>query len=417
MNYLKSIVCSLLIFINVNLLFNEVSAQDFWAGAAQKNINPDKDSLYMAGGKPNRPFIDVHDSLYVKAIYIENKTENIVILTFDCIGLMYPALLEIRNDIKKHLPSVNPEHIVISSTHTHAGPDVVGIWGKDFAHSGVNPAHMQKIVSQSVAAIKEAVRKKEPCTIEYASGSFGEEWVKNISEPDELDRQLSVLRFNDRRSKHIATLTNFACHPTIMDDATTKASADYVWGYYKYMDSLQGGVNMFLQGSIGGWVQPEGIESSFENAYHWGSSIGRYVSELLKSANQNSGKEISFKSKTVEFPMTNPNFIALSKAGTIKRTYGKTVTTEIACFRIGDACFATHPGETVPAMSIASKAMMKNQGPKFVMGLSQDALGYILKPEFFDRTKNIPHSEYLTGMSVGPQTMEIILNTIRELLK
>lgn len=403
--------------ITENIYFQTASAQDFWAGAAQKNINPDKDSLYMAGGKPNRPFIDVHDDLYVKAFYIENKKEDIVILTFDCIGLMYPALLEIRNNIKKELPSVNSDHIVISSTHTHAGPDVVGIWGKDFAHSGVNPSHMQKIISQSVAAIKEAVRKKEACTFEYASGSFGEEWVKNISEPTALDRQVSVLRFIDKNSKHIATLTNFACHPTIMDDATTQASADYVWGYYKYMDSIQGGVNMFLQGSIGGWVQPEGIESSFENAYYWGSSLARYVNVLLKTPNQNRGKVITFKSQIVDLPMKNPNFIALSNAGVIKRNYGSTVTTEIACFNIGDAGFATHPGETVPAMSIASKAIMRNPGPKFVLGLSQDALGYILKPEYFDRSKNIPHSEYLTSMSVGPQTMEIILRTIEQLLK
>ncbi len=44
-----------------------VSAQDFFAGAAVRTINPEKDSLYLAGGKPNRPFIDVHDNLYVKA--------------------------------------------------------------------------------------------------------------------------------------------------------------------------------------------------------------------------------------------------------------------------------------------------------------------------------------------------------------
>jgi hypothetical protein len=111
----------------------------------------------------------------------------------------------------------------------------------------------------------------------------------------------------------------------------------------------------------------------------------------------------------------NQNFKMLSKAGVIDRDFGETVTSEIAFFSIGDCSFATHPGETVPAMGFASKKMMKNRGAKFVIGLSQDALGYILKPSFFDPKNQIPHSEYLTGMSIGPQTMEIILNTIKEL--
>jgi hypothetical protein len=105
----------------------------------------------------------------------------------------------------------------------------------------------------------------------------------------------------------------------------------------------------------------------------------------------------------------------LSKAGVIDRDFGETVSSEIAFFSIVDCSFATHPGETVPAMSFASKKMMKNKGARFVMGLSQDALGYIIKPSFFDPKNNIPHSEYLTGMSIGPETMQIILQTLREL--
>ncbi|MEY4728174.1 MAG: hypothetical protein RLZZ390_698 [Bacteroidota bacterium] len=32
--------------------FTNLVAQTFTAGASQKNINPDADSLYLAGGKP-----------------------------------------------------------------------------------------------------------------------------------------------------------------------------------------------------------------------------------------------------------------------------------------------------------------------------------------------------------------------------
>jgi hypothetical protein len=391
------------------------TAQDFLAGAATRTINPEKDSLYLAGGKANRLFIDVHDNLYVKAVVLSNSNNNLTILTFDCIGLLYPQLQEIRAKIKVELPSINAEHIVMSSTHTHAGPDVVGIWGKDLAHSGVNDKHMQLIVNRAVEAVKEATEVRKPVSISYGTGSFGEDWVKNISEPSELDRSVSIIKFSDSKGKNIAMLTNFACHPTIMDDASTAASSDYVWGYYKYLDSAQGGVNMFLQGAIGGWIQPEGVPHTYDYANYYGSSLGKYAYELTK--NKSTSKNIFFTSAKVNFPLANPSFQMLSKAGIIKRDFGKTVSSEIAYFTIGDACFATHPGETSPALSLATKSLMDNKGPKFILGLSQDALGYIVKPSFFDMSNKIPHSEYLTGMSIGPATMGIIFSTLQMLIK
>jgi hypothetical protein len=392
-----------------------VIGQDFSAGAATRTINPEKDSLFIAGGKPNRPFIDVHDNLYVKAVVISNPKNNITLLTFDCIGLLYPQLQAIRSRIKIELPFVDPEHIVMSSTHTHSGPDVVGIWGKDLMHSGVNDKHMQLIVDRAVEAIKEAVQVRKPVNISYGSGSFGEDWVKNISEPGEIDRSVSVIKFTALNGKNIAMLTNFACHPTIMDDKSTAASSDYVWGYYHYLDSIQGGVNMFLQGAIGGWVQPEDVPHTYDDAKYYGSSLGKYAFELTKK--KTSSKNIYFTSAKVNFPLANPSFQMLSKMGTIKRTFGETVASEIAFFSIGDASFATHPGETCPSLSFDTKKLMKNKGPKFILGLSQDALGYIIKPSFFDASNKIPHSEYLTGMSIGSETMGIILSTLKNLIK
>ncbi len=87
---------------------------------------------------------------------------------------------------------------------------------------------------------------------------------------------------------------------------------------------------------------------------------------------------------------------------------------EIAWFSIGDIQFATHPGETTPYLALETKKLMKT-GPRFILGLSQDALGYILKPVYFqDSTK--PHAPYLTSMSLGEDTQPIILNALKELI-
>ena len=104
----RSVLLALFLLAHVSLI-----AQDFMAGAAIRTINPDKDSLYLAGGKPNRPFIDVHDDLYVKAIVVSNSKNNITLLTFDCIGLLYPQLQEIRARIKSELAAVLVSSMIV----------------------------------------------------------------------------------------------------------------------------------------------------------------------------------------------------------------------------------------------------------------------------------------------------------------
>jgi hypothetical protein len=181
------------------------------------------------------------------------------------------------------------------------------------------------------------------------------------------------------------------------------------------MDKQWGGVNLFLQGAIGGWVQPEGEPQTFEQAYRRGNELAQLTTQLLRKPIKVKGEQIQFRSATIEMPVKNMGFIQLAQAGVIKRAIDTTVTTEIAMFRIGNAVFATHPGETVPAMSMSTRALMQTDGPGFVMGLSMDALGYIVKPYFFDPNRKIPHAEYLCSMSVGPEASKVVMETLSRL--
>ena len=141
------------------------------------------------------------------------------------------------------------------------------------------------------------------------------------------------------------------------------------------------------------------------------------VVSTLKDPTPLDSNHIEFASQIFNMPVENPGFVQLSEMGVINREFGDSVLTEVAYFNIGNASFATHPGETVPAMSLKTKDMMKNEGPKFVMGLGMDALGYILKPYFFDKSKALPHADYLCSVSVGPKTMDMILQVLTELIQ
>jgi hypothetical protein len=387
-------------------------------GASVKNITPNA-GTFIAGDANNRQFTGVHDSLYVKALVVSAAKNSLAIVTFDCIGLMYPELLRIREEVSKQLNDklFNVKNIVITSTHTHSGPDVVGIWGPNQLTSGVDSTYMNHLIKQAAAAIVDAWRKRISATASYAVSEFGTDWVYNISDSLSIDRSLNAIQFKNAEGKSIATITAFACHPTIMDAATTLVSSDYLNGLYKHLDQKMGGVNLFLQGAIGGWIQPEFEQKQFEVADKRGKELGQAVDDILQKSTPFDCHTISFKSSTIQLPISNPGFKQLAAAGVINRSIADSVTTEIAWFSVGNATFATHPGETTPVHSLETKALMKNKGPKIVIGFGMDAVGYIMSPEFFQPSNKLKHIDYLTSMSIDKEAGPVLMKRINELAK
>ena len=174
------------------------------------------------------------------------------------------------------------------------------------------------------------------------------------------------------------------------------------------------GEHIFLQGCIGGWVQPVTPIRTFELALAYGKHLADITLASLRTAKPLTGDSIRFANKVFAMPNTNEGFKALSASGVLPRAIGDTVETEVAWFSIGEAQFATHPGETSPAHGFATKEMMAT-GPKFVIGLGLDELGYILKKDYFEKGK-YPHADYLTSVSPGPGAEDAMLAALREII-
>ncbi len=95
-------------------VINETPESILQAGAASAPVNPEIGS-YIAGDKQNRKFTGIQDSLFVKAIVLNDGATSIAIITVDCIGLMYPDIEKIREKASSLVNSINlpPENINI----------------------------------------------------------------------------------------------------------------------------------------------------------------------------------------------------------------------------------------------------------------------------------------------------------------
>jgi len=382
-------------------------------GAASATVNP-SNGTFLAGYDTNRRSTGVHDDLYAKAVVFHDGASTVALVVVDSISIQYDTASEIRAAASKAVSKINlpPERIIVQAIHAHCAPDTIGIYGPDETHTGRNPEYMKQLVETAAQQVSRAADALQPATLAYAETEC-KGWAVNDSEPGLVDNSVTVLQCLDRQGKSMATLTNFACHPTVLDGDTTQVSADWVGALYKTMAALPG-EHLFLQGAIGCWIQPETPERTFRLAEKYGQDLGQKTLAALQKPTPLKDTKIQFAHKVFQIPIQNEKFHMMSASGLVPRLLTESTTTEVAWFAIGPAQFATHLGETAPLYSNETKALMKSR-PKFVLGLGLDHLGYICPPNYFGNA-NIKFADYLTGMSPGPKAGAAMMDALKSII-
>src|SRR5581483_5653714 len=126
------------------------------------------------------------------------------------------------------LPSA---HVVVAATHTHAGPRLMRVHDALQADDIEHNAALRTIwLSLAVGAGRWAMSTAGPASVAWGtttvSGVGG-----NRNHPDvPVDQDLSVVSFLDvPGNKPVATIVNYACHPTVLG-ATNLSFATYFVG-------------------------------------------------------------------------------------------------------------------------------------------------------------------------------------------
>jgi len=383
-----------------------VSGTQIQAGAASIDITPQK-QVYIAGYGNNRLSTGVHDSLWARCMVLQIGEQRIAFLAFDLIGLFLDDVDVIRKQASSE--RLQPQDIIVSCTHNHQGPDTLGLWGPSIMKSGVDAEYTLFLRQKAVECVKEAEANLAPAKL-FVGKTTVEGVSRNARDKEILDPVLVALSAVDREGRTIATLVNFANHPEALGSENTLISADWPSYLYDDVEKELGGVCIFQNAALGGMVTPNVSSNTFEETERIGRTTAAAVVECLKSASTLNCSNLTHKTTTIEIPLENKNFLALRKAGVIGRDFhdGK-VRTELHMIRLGDVEMVTIPGEALPKVGLAIKAHMK-ASYKFLIGLGDDELGYIIPREDFDVSK------YEESMSVGPKTAPIIENGLKALL-
>ena len=115
--------------------------------------------------------------------------QRIALAAVDLVGLQYPEVKSIRTKLP-HL-----DYVMVSSTHNHEGPDVIGIWGRHPFHRGVDPAYLDLVVSRVVQAIEQAEKNLQPVTAAFGTAE-DESLVGDSRKPIVKDGVIRVVKLN-----------------------------------------------------------------------------------------------------------------------------------------------------------------------------------------------------------------------------
>ena len=118
-------------------------------------------------------------------------------------------------------------------------------------------------------------------------------------------------------------------------------------------------------------------------------------------------------SRAVRVPVHNERFAAAMAAGVLPRELDEQgcLTTTVAAWRLGPVTFLAVPGEAMPELGRRWKRMMSSRH-RFLLGLANDELGYLLREEDFTD----PTYAYEQTMSCGPATAGLLSDAVQRVL-
>jgi len=430
------------------------------------NGNREFDAVWIAGFHNSRPAQGIHDDLWARTIVFDDGETRLAIVALDVIGFLHDDVVDVRNALPDEL---NINYVIISSTHTHEGPDLVGIWGGSILKSGVDPDYLTYVKNQIVGSIENAVIQLKPARLKFAKElNQAAEFVIDSRDPQVEDPGIRIIQAIDMEvDTTLGSLISWANHPETLWSDNLLISSDFpnyvrksveegVKKGSKVLAEGIGGISVYVNGSIGGLMTTrpqlaipdpfsgEPIKgATFEKAEAQGQQIGLLMLHALENeqAVEIDQTNIKLQAKTISIPLANKNFKLGFALGVIKHgtTGWMNVRTEVSAFQIGPATFITVPGEIYPEIvnggvvspsgqdfeisPIETPSLRSLMGGefKFVFGLANDEIGYIIPksewddepPYLFDKN-NSPYGEV---NSIGPEAAPIIYNSLVDLLR
>ncbi len=384
------------------------------AGAAHADITP-RDRILLGGFGILRRSTGVHDRLWARALAVRVGSLTAVMVAVDLVGVHHHDVEDVRARLAD---VVSPDAVMVAATHTHSGPDTLGLWGLPPLSTGRDCEYLEQVKEGIAAAARAAIARLGPARLRWGRTQAPVPGVsRNIREPMLIDRTVTALAFERPDGAAVATLVHFACHPEILGRRNRLVSADFPAALCAAIERERGGgVAVFFNGALGGMVTGHEKEESFEEAERIGNDVARAAIEALDGAVPAPGEpDMACVRQRMAVPIQNwryhlGNFFSLF--GSRPFTWDGYTPSEVWGLRLGNAVILTAPGEVLPRLGFELAERAGAADPFLLVGLGNDELGYVIHEEDFGRKLY----SYERTVSAGPLLATLLRRMAAEVL-
>jgi neutral ceramidase len=422
------------------------AAAQWKAGYAQVAITPDV-PVRMAGYSSRvEPSKGLALDLFANVLVLEDADgHRAALVTTDLLG--------IRADIAAAIVAQVPEaagldasRIVISASHTHAGP---ALSLDDEPGPGVTPeqaaataAYTHTLVDTIAGLIGDAAGRLAPARLftgtgvahfamnrrEFTPGGV----ILGVNPRGPVDRSVPVLRVDDADGRPRVVLFSYACHNTTLTGDNFEIGGDYAGFAQAEVERDLPGVQAMYMAGTGADANPY-PRGTVEHARRHGEDLAAEVVRVAKGEMREVAGPLRVAAAPVALPLHRPtraelDRIATDGTGTLRTTArhlldrlgrGQPLLTEyrtpVAVWQIGaDLTFVALPGEVVVDYLYAIE---KAIGPLnlWVTAYANDYYGYLPSPRVLEEGGYETRGLFSSEGWFSPDTSRALVDHVRQL--
>jgi hypothetical protein len=266
------------------------------AGVAVSDITPPVGILQQNWGSQTHVVSAGNDptGMWVKVLVLSDGKGKFALVELDAVSAAGFSGAIAR---AAELTGIPAEHIRVSSSHTHAGPQLspnrgpVGVDLKPLLPVYEN--HRRTVEDKLVGTIAEAASRLRRVHLHAARGAGsintnrrfrareGRPPAVGLNPEGFVDRDLLVVRIDDAEGNPYAVLFNYQCHGTVLAYENKFISPDWIGTARKVVEqALPGATALYLQGAAGNQGPVEGFTGDLQVPRRLGAILGHQAASL-----------------------------------------------------------------------------------------------------------------------------------------
>jgi hypothetical protein len=359
------------------------------ASTGRREITPPLDVgiLMSSGLRKWAPFEGVRLPLHARAVVVESGQTRVGLVALDLLGLAGEAvggMDHFKRQIAAHAgPGWNAEQIVLTSTHTHSGPESLAL--SDLWHNEPFRNWVNLLAERIGEALRDAAGSLRPCRlaigsipgpglsvnrrIKTARGVVSHRAVRagDVGHGPEgpTDDEVRVVAFVDESNRPAAILVNATAHP-VYEMCIRQVSPDYPGEMARLLDERHPEATaLFLQGAAGNINSPQ-VSTGAADAHRHGRQLADLVDRALANLRPVEGSELVIRWRTFKLP-----------ARTLEgKSQAEPFSATVGALRLGNAAFVFLPGEPFVEIALAIREASPFRFTA-VAGYAESYIGYI----------------------------------------